>query len=347
VRARLSSRAVRTLIISDLHLGNHSGHDVLRRPAAQERLWAALSGVDRLVLLGDTVELMNRRSQVAMAIAEPIMRELGRRMTGREIVIVPGNHDAPLVRSWALQKGRALGASAAVPPDATPALSRLVEWLTPAAVRVNYPGVWLRAGVWATHGHYLDRHLMPTSAVGLLRPRDPRRPLRLASPADYERARGRRRAHRPLTERFLQRPLGTLVEEFIGLARPALGPRVALMPRLAMDAGLAPLTAALLDLQMRHAATPALARVLERLAIDAEWIVFGHVHRRGPIDGERWRSSRAGQAVNTGSWLYEPLLLDRARPPHPYWPGGAVLVQNEDAPRTLGLLDDLTELARR
>jgi UDP-2,3-diacylglucosamine pyrophosphatase LpxH len=338
---------VRTLIISDLHLGHHRGHDMLRRPAAQERLWTALQEIDRLVLLGDTVELMTRRSRAAMTIAEPIMRELGHRMTGREIVIVPGNHDAPLVRAWALQKGRTLGASAAVPAGATPALSRLVGWLTPATVRVNYPGVWLRDGVWATHGHYLDRHLMPTSAVGLLRPRDPRRPLRRGSPADYERARGRRRARGPLTDRLLQRPLGTLVEELIGLARDALGPLVPLMPRMAMDAGMAPLTAALIDLQMRHAATPALARVLERLAIEADWIVFGHVHRRGPIDGERWPAAGAGRIVNTGSWLYEPLLLDRARPPHPYWPGGAVLLGDEGAPQSVGLLDDLAGPASR
>jgi hypothetical protein len=29
------------------------------------------------------------------------------------------------------------------------------------------------------------------------------------------------------------------------------------------------------------------------------------------------------------------------RPPHPYWPGGAVLVEEGRAPRTLTLLDDV------
>ncbi len=32
-----------------------------------------------------------------------------------------------------------------------------------AKLRFNYPGVWLRKDVYATHGHYLDRHLtIPT-----------------------------------------------------------------------------------------------------------------------------------------------------------------------------------------
>jgi hypothetical protein len=43
---------VRTLVISDLHLGSRNGVDVLRRPAARDALLEALDGVDRLVLLG-------------------------------------------------------------------------------------------------------------------------------------------------------------------------------------------------------------------------------------------------------------------------------------------------------
>ena len=52
---------MRTLLISDLHLGTRLEYDVLRRPATLERLLAALEGVDRLVLLGDIVELMDGR----------------------------------------------------------------------------------------------------------------------------------------------------------------------------------------------------------------------------------------------------------------------------------------------
>ena len=38
-------------------------------------------------------------------------------------------------------------------------------------------------------------------------------------------------------------------------------------------------------------------------------------------------------------------LLHRARPPHPYWPGGAVVVGDGGAPRAVGLLDHLDAAA--
>jgi len=53
---------VRTLIVSDLHLGLRTGVDVLRRPAALARLLEALDGVDRLVLLGDALECADRKT---------------------------------------------------------------------------------------------------------------------------------------------------------------------------------------------------------------------------------------------------------------------------------------------
>ncbi len=58
--AAIVPRAVRTLVISDLHLGNRGGNDVLRRPAALAALLEALADIDRLVLLGDLAELMTR-----------------------------------------------------------------------------------------------------------------------------------------------------------------------------------------------------------------------------------------------------------------------------------------------
>ena len=45
-------------MVSDLHLGTRLGHDVLRRDEALEALLSALDGVDRLVLLGDIIELL-------------------------------------------------------------------------------------------------------------------------------------------------------------------------------------------------------------------------------------------------------------------------------------------------
>jgi predicted phosphodiesterase len=337
---------VATLMISDLHLGNAHRHDVLRAAGAQAALWEAVHDVDRLVLLGDIVELMSRRAGAAMAAAEPVLRDLGRQLgPGAEVIIVPGNHDAPLVRRWALARGAQLGVAEPVPLDASAALRTMADWLSPAAVRASYPGVWLDGRVWASHGHYLDRHLAPASTVGLLRP-ESAADRTLRRPGDYERSRRRQRErHRRRTQRrrresqwdrWRGRPLGTLAEELIGLARRGLVPG---LPRLVADVGLARLTAAGLDLQMRHAASRAMLRVIERLEIDADWVVFGHVHRRGPLPAEAgWPPG--GSLLNTGSWLHEPLLVDGVLPPHPYWPGGAVRIEPGGPPRSVGLLDD-------
>lgn len=336
---------MRTLVISDLHLGNRAHHDVLRRPAPLSRLLEALDDVDRLVLLGDLAELVTRNPRRSLAAAEPVLRAVGERMgSGREVVLVPGNHDAPLIRAWVRAQGHRLSIDTVVAPDATRALARVVSWLGPAPVRVHYPGVWLGERIWATHGHYLDHHLLPESPVGL--PRGPlRRPPRsLATPLDYEH--GRIRSHHgrdALLTRALQRPVTTLAEVLGDLARVAMLPR---LPRMLMRARLTPLTAAMIDLQVRHATLPALARVLARLGVDANWVVFGHVHRLGPLASDRqdsWRAGGGPRLLNSGSWLYEPLLIDRASPPHPYWPGGAVVIEPGSEPRTVGLLDELAE----
>ena len=55
-----------------------------------------------------------------------------------------------------------------------------------------------------------------------------------------------------------------------------------------------------------------------------------------------WQSpSGRPRILNTGSWVYEPLLLHRAVPPHPYWPGGAIVLDDGGDPRAIGLLDHL------
>ena len=53
---------------------------MLTRPEPVSRLLQALDGVQRLVLLGDIVELMQGRPQRAMSIAEPVLRALGERL---------------------------------------------------------------------------------------------------------------------------------------------------------------------------------------------------------------------------------------------------------------------------
>jgi UDP-2,3-diacylglucosamine pyrophosphatase LpxH len=338
---------VRTLVVSDLHLGTRLGRDVLRRDAPREALLDALDGVDRLVLLGDVVELMEGRATQAMEIAEPVLRAIGARLgAGREVVVVPGNHDGPLVRAWLRRTGGPSTVDAVIPPDATPVLARVTSCLRPADVSVRYPGVWLSERVWATHGHYLDRHLLPESGYGIARGLLGRLPRDGAAPSDYERAGGPSltRVEATLT-RWLPRPLAAAVDDLAEVLRASTMP----MRRRMLRHRLAPLTSLLLGVQMRRASIPALARVVHRLGVDADWVVFGHVHRGGPLPGDdprRWQGPGGRPRIaNTGAWTYEPLLLHRVRPPHPYWPGGAILLEDDGDPRALGLLEHLDEAA--
>jgi Calcineurin-like phosphoesterase len=331
-------------VISDLHLGARLRRDVLRRPAALAALLDALAGVDRLVLLGDIVELLEGRPDQAMAAAGPVLRAVGERLDpGAEVIVVPGNHDGELVAPWLRAEGMSARLDAMVPRDATPVLARLTGWLAPADVSVRYPGVWLSEAVWATHGHYLDRHLLPDSAFGIARGLLGRLPRDGARPVEYERAGGPSltRAEALLT-RWLPRPLAGLVDDFAELLRAATMPRV---PRGLLARRMAPLTVTVLGAQMRRASIPALSRVVHRLGVDADWVLFGHVHRCGPLPGDdagAWLGPGGRpRVVNTGSWVYEPLLVHHVAAPHPYWPGGAIVLEDGADPRAIGLLDEL------
>ena len=116
---------MRTLVVSDLHLGARLQHSVLTRPEPLSRLLDAVEQVQRLVLLGDTVELLEGRAQHAMGVAEPVLRALGRRLgPDREVLIVPGNHDGELVRGWIRLPSRKTLPKCASPWPITVAVSR-------------------------------------------------------------------------------------------------------------------------------------------------------------------------------------------------------------------------------
>ena len=339
-----------TLVVSDLHLGARLGRDVLRRPEALQALLDALDGVERLVLLGDVVELLEGNAARSMPIAEPILRAIGARVGhAGEVIVVPGNHDAAFVRPWLRERGVPSSIDAAIPLDATPALARLTGWLKPASVRVHYPGVWLSDRVWATHGHYLDRHLLPEAAYGIARGALGRLPRDGATPSDYERAGGPSLTRvEAFLSRWLPRPLAELSDDAAELLRAVTMPAV---PRRLLTHRFAALNAMLLGMQVRRASIPALARVVHRLGVDADWVVFGHVHRSGPLAGDDrqfWRGPGGSPRIaNTGSWVYEPLLVHHVTPPYPYWPGGAVVLEDGGEPEAVGLLDHLDAAALR
>ena len=157
---------MRTAVISDLHLGLGSGADLLRREPFLERLLGELERADRLVLLGDVLELRDRPLAEVLDVAGPVLAQLAEAVAGRELVIVPGNHDHHLIETWLERRGLDGAAPLELEQRGTPqglAFEALANHAAAADVSFAYPGLWLRDDVYATHGHYLDRHLtVPT-----------------------------------------------------------------------------------------------------------------------------------------------------------------------------------------
>ena len=304
----------------------------------RRRLLDALEGIDRLVLLGDIVELMEGRARAALAAAAPVLRALGARLGAEgEVVLVPGNHDRPLIRSWIRRQNGDLARQGRVPLDASPALRSVCEQLAPARVEVRYPGAWLSDRVWGTHGHYLDRHLVPVSNWGRLRSGG--EAVTRTTPWQHERP---GRVHISPVMRWLPGSVASRIRATGAVVRATTMPA---LQETVLDPRIAPLTARLLSRQMERHALPALGRVVRDLGVETDWVVFGHVHRLGPLAGDSeldWSDPEGGiRFANCGSWLYEPRLVHRVRPPHPYWPGGAVLLDPGRPPRAVGLLDDV------
>ena len=109
-----------TAIVSDLHLGTTSGADIARGADVHERMLAALAEADRVVLLGDLLELREAAPSAVLELAEPFLRALGEACSGKPVVIVPGNHDyeliAPALDARAAGSAEALATAAEFDP---------------------------------------------------------------------------------------------------------------------------------------------------------------------------------------------------------------------------------------
>ncbi len=188
----------RTLIVSDLHLGGLSGIDLLRRPELRAALLDELDGIDRLVLLGDVLELRHGPPHDALLASRPFFEDVGRALGGdRELVITAGNHDHLMVSTWLDTRALRDPAPEPLGPEqrfepaaASPMLAQIARWAAPAEVTVAYPGLWVRPDVYATHGHFLDAHLtVPTLeriGVGVMGRLLERPPGTLESAEGYE-----------------------------------------------------------------------------------------------------------------------------------------------------------------
>jgi UDP-2,3-diacylglucosamine pyrophosphatase LpxH len=361
---------VRTLVISDLHLGAGSGVDVLRRPGPRAVLIEALGDVDRLVLLGDVLELRHGPRREALAAAKPFFEELGRALPGREIVVVAGNHDHALVESWLRHRDE----SAAPEPlaleerfsaeEASSMLAMLATWAAPARVSAAYPGLWLRPDVYATHGHYLDCHLtVPTmERLGIgMTARALRRPSEsFTTVGDYEAVTGPVFAWIDAVAR--QAPTGatlngqSTVRIWRALAGNAGNGRSKADLRSRALAGAFPIAVAALNKaglgsfnadisshELRRAGLRAMGEVAARLELGDAHVIFGHTHRAGPRPGDveaEWRGPAGARLLNSGCWTYDAYFLTNTPGESPYWPGGSVLVEDHGPPVLLRLLDN-------
>jgi len=373
---------MRTLILSDLHLGGLSRSDLLRRPEWRAPLLELAAGVDRVVLLGDVLELRHGPVRDAMSAARPFFEELGRALGDGELIVTAGNHDHALVEPWLSARGaelepQPLGVEQLLEPaQASPALERISTWVAPARMRVAYPGLWLRPDVYATHGHYLDCHLtVPTLerlSVGVMTRVLRRSPDDFESVDDYESVSAPVFAWRDAVARDAQtgdalngiatvsawRTLGGGHNGTVGSARrfdrrailSALRGRALIagfpVAVAALNrAGLGPLRAEVSTRELRRAGLSAMGEVAARLGLGDAYVVFGHTHRTGPLAGDEqreWIGRDGARLVNAGSWTYAPIFLTATPGESPYWPGGCVLVEDEGPPVVLRLLQERT-----
>jgi predicted phosphodiesterase len=357
-----------TAIVSDIHLGKAARSDLARRPEIRDRLLQTVARADRLVLLGDIVELRESPLADAMTAARPFFEALGDAFAGKPVTIVPGNHDYQLAKP--LLEARAadpdatpLGVAhtAPIPPESL--LGRIAGWARPAEVELAYPGTWIRDDVYATHGHYMDWHgTVPTIeilaiAIAQRVARHSARDGTRMTPADYEAALApvyelaytlaqSSRAERQLagggrsarTWHRLNGHSGGMrgrVEAAVGGAgmKAAVGALNAI--------GLGPLKPDVTATDLRRAGLSSMAAVIAATGIDAEHVVFGHTHRSGPWprDSEGWDLPGGGRLTNSGSWIYEPAFLGEEPAVSPYLPGVVAWVEDDGAPRIERLLD--------
>lgn len=357
-----------TLVISDLHLGARWGTDLLRRPELREPLLAVLDGIDRVVLLGDAIELRQGPLRDALAAARPFFEALGGALgADGEVVWVPGNHDHQLVEPWLERRRRderppplELEQRASWAPGDVAAT--VAEWLAPARLSLAYPGVWLRDDVYATHGHYLDRHTtVPTFerlSAGVMGRIVGRPVARGATPDEYETALAPIYAwsyalaqHADGDSPAARGTQGVSVRVWRTLAgdghrplrRRALAALFPLGIAAINRAGLGPVRSDVSGPSLGVAGARAMAAATAALGIEARHVIFGHTHRAGPRPGddrEVWTAPGGVQLHNSGTWVFERHFLSRAPNESPYWPGGAVRVGEDGPPRLLGLLAD-------
>jgi len=105
--------------------------------------------------------------------------------------------------------------------------------------------------------------------------------------------------------------------------------------------GLGPVKSDLSPGAITRAGLEAMGEVVRRLGIDADHVIFGHTHRRGPLSAEvGWRLDGGTRLWNTGSWIHTPWLLGKTAAESPYWPGTIIVLEEGRDPRPRNVLED-------
>jgi hypothetical protein len=225
---------------------------------------------------------------------------------------------------------------------------------------VLYPGLWLRDDVYATHGHYGDRHntapIMERLGAGLMarvvRERDggPKRA------EDYEGTLGPmyawmdamaqgRSPHGNRRQGSLQVAIWRQLTMSSGrpsVRRAALRAGFPLFISALNRARLGPLRADVSGPELRRGALRGFAEVLARLGVKARYALFGHTHRAGPLPDDRvaeWVGPDGTLLVNAGSWVREGPFLGPDESTSPFRPGFCVLLSDNAPPEVRNLLD--------
>jgi hypothetical protein len=354
---------MRTAIVSDLHLGSNACKDLLRDAEIRQVFLNEIGSADRLVLLGDVLELFELSQSTVLRLAQPFFEELGNAMAGRDIVLVPGNHDyllaEPLLAHHAAQ-GQPLGLEQHVPPrgNITP---RIASLLGTAKLDIAYPGVWLRDDVYVTHGHYMDCHrtlvrmecILPAMimrAAGSVPP--------CAEPADYE------RVLRPIYQfgfSLAQLGLGRWATRWLASAWRAMAGREGKVAQNSAVSSIASAGTWALNGVLRanfcadfsgsaiyRSSFDGGATLVERLQIEAAHTIMGHSHWGGPrTDEQNWVLWNGGCLHNSASWVFDPAFQSADAPPLPNWPGTVIWLEEQGPPKHKHLLRDypLKELA--
>ena len=348
-----------TAVLSDLHLGTRSQADVLRRPHIREILFAGLQRADRIVFLGDVLELREQSLPDVLEIALPFFAELGEALPDKPITMLAGNHDHRVVADW-LEELRLdqtpLGLEQRTGAQSSRIGRLIAEQLPGNELELAYPGIWLRPGTYAHHGHYIDAHMtiprLEAIAISATARATGGLPPAPRTPDDYEAAmtplyafayalaQGNSRARRvlgmDLSRRMWKRIDGTRDLRSQALRKVAVPSAVWAINR----AGMGPFEAALSGAALRDSGLAGMRELIAALELGATEVVYGHTHRPGPLpkdDTATWAGLH-----NTGSWLYEPNLLQTTAGDSPYWPGCVLFVEDDQPPRLERLLLDLS-----